>query len=1119
MSKPNKQLARKPRAAPITGRRKLGPDGPPAERSSKPPLLGRLPPRRDAETDPSLEGDSVDAELRRRHADHPGHVTARADRTRARPLRQADLCSDDGSAPSVDAPFDARNFLTSPAALAVRIPRDAEPALKKLGIPYRVTDMAPQSHPVAHAVRAYCVKSAIGYFINLRKTSMLDFFGQSSRTVTLWTEMTEDLRTAAAGRRQTNPVRFRITVHRAIHTAKDVIRIGEATSGFDVLGHQFDCMLAVDIYEADVNLVCEQAARCGLAIILQRRYTEPFGMDEAGGYVVRDGALTSFPDFHTAPYHHKAEAPFGRPGMRSITVDGADRYVAWDSSPVGNTDMNSAYLRVTDEFVFHKTLPVEPEPTPVHLSSLGLLVDSYFPIDSGWLPTLATYCPVLVESCPIHRGLLGELRTTIGAQAGTAHLLRRAERIGREFFDMDAQSLAALDGLTAGFPSKVIRATIDVAIADSMETYKRSMSVIARSRTGFSILAWRFGIRMLLWVGALVALAMLLLWWYFDTVVSVCYGSASMLLVWRLIIAVRHAELQFKLACPADYLDHGEIYAAARPPARQIPVWECGQPFHATDWDNSRNASHYWSTEITGASWSDAYHTAPTVHAAPITNIVPLSTVVHHGRSLSNAMGGFKRWLGTYEPRVDEWQGVELLGDMEVQVYSEQEYLNSVKNRAAEAKALQEIADGYDVMSASAAPHQVFVKPDEGTVPKLDNEPGAKPYSKPRIIITCRDQANAFVGPWIKGMHRELRRRFPVDGPPEKLGHWNTVRHYGPGASLEELEQFFTRAQAPRPGECFVTFTGDDIEIAVGGKRARFAGTDFSAYDQSQNEGSIMAEMDEYTAAGMPGEVVSSLIAQATADLVYVDAKAGVSLRLRNGYKGRKRFYRVTGGKNTTVGNTTTTMRAVSHAIRLMGPEFDFELLREVLADLGFSTKMELRDTMAGGVYLKSMVVRTLDGGWTLTPLLGRALKMVRSREDPSRYCPSRLLPITVRRRVGASLFIDGIMDSNRHFVSHPMFAALADHAYSCLSRAERLCYRALKPMSRLIMHSCSGQLAYLEQDSVDRSAVGLDWGPLYERYELTPADLDSALQQLSGLDMFVAPAECGLFTRIARLD
>lgn len=288
---------------------------------------------------------------------------------------------------------------------------------------------------------------------------------------------------------------------------------------------------------------------------------------------------------------------------------------------------------------------------------------------------------------------------------------------------------------------------------------------------------------------------------------------------------------------------------------------------------------------------------------------------------------------------------------------------------------------------------------------------------KPRAIVDLDTANHARHLPWARGIMAGLKKLWHGDGEGRLIKF--VVRDGGPechravrifiGSGADP--GFMTnigKALATAEKEAVLVLAGDDVLINLGAwaqdTHHKFLESDFSSFDQSQDEGPLIVArrvwMDAIGAADMvdctpAGEKVgiSALFDEATTCAFQVQARSG------SGASSRGLKIRGNAGCQMPTGTAFTTL--VSTVDDLLFWLFVLSKNKTVTQDsieyasvrLGFEVKSKFHAQLQAATFLKGWFFPG-DSGWHWLPLPSCVLKMGKTFESPAKMFPDSPNPL-----------------------------------------------------------------------------------------------------------------------------
>jgi len=299
---------------------------------------------------------------------------------------------------------------------------------------------------------------------------------------------------------------------------------------------------------------------------------------------------------------------------------------------------------------------------------------------------------------------------------------------------------------------------------------------------------------------------------------------------------------------------------------------------------------------------------------------------------------------------------------------------------------------------------------------------------KPRALSNLSPILQARAGPeileatrrlhaiWDWDMTTPARRAVSPYGPEGRVS-WAIYIVFGSDATDKLLTEWWERVTLLPPCTVVILVAGDDVLVVVINPSGSIDITeaDFTMFDQSQSTGPLRHEARALTYLGVTPEVTRLLLASAAAPYIAKD-RDGYSLRILHA----ERPMRVTGGPNTTIGNSIVAADAWAEAMAVIvnqtTPPFDTASMTKQLGQLGFRIKIKAVPNINHATFLKGMWYpvgpRDMWG-----PLPSRILKVGKSLTDPRAIYRTRDLNAAGR------LFLADMAHCYGQFVQVPLLA------------------------------------------------------------------------------------------------
>jgi len=282
-------------------------------------------------------------------------------------------------------------------------------------------------------------------------------------------------------------------------------------------------------------------------------------------------------------------------------------------------------------------------------------------------------------------------------------------------------------------------------------------------------------------------------------------------------------------------------------------------------------------------------------------------------------------------------------------------------------------------------------------------EPGKE---KGRVICNVRPAFQWHTGPYVYEATARIKTVFgfredglahegniDADGTPYYLT-------YGSGASTYQLNLWKQIVDEDPVGN-YVIAAGDDCVARIDGQ---WYCSDFSSFDTSEGNGPLGFERRCLKAVGVPDDILDALRNISEAPMVYHNRWLRKhSPGTPNSYivKHANRPWRVTGGPDTTVGNTLVSLGAwgliLNRHLKGVKP------LESSFASLGFKVKLNPCDEHKL-IFLRGRwihIVTAARAAWHWTPCLGKIAKCQKTKANLDLLFPGLALPEQIRQYKG----------------------------------------------------------------------------------------------------------------------
>jgi len=356
-------------------------------------------------------------------------------------------------------------------------------------------------------------------------------------------------------------------------------------------------------------------------------------------------------------------------------------------------------------------------------------------------------------------------------------------------------------------------------------------------------------------------------------------------------------------------------------------------------------------------------------------------------------------------------------------------------------------------------------------------------WMKPRPILAVRtDVVVVTMGPYWD-LWKQVKLRMHCGNPyVEKRGKYLVHCAVCP-SSLDEMSYFLSLALDGAPDSVFIIQSGDDsLCIIVTGNSHVFVELDQSQCDQRQTKSSLTfnAKLDQ--TRGVPRWIAKLMHQQSKADLL-LGGRSNQLRVTRTGRPSEKRQNRVTGGANTTSGNTDTCMAALIHVLLSVTVLTDLSQWQAGFSIFYMKVTGQITDNVHFCSFLKCNIVSDTSGNFHFVPSPSRCLKMGYAKDDPRGTYAALLrhLPKESRLEPACWIHLAGIRASWALTPRHPLVEAVF----------------SLIPPETPIPERVEISWAFLEGGPVEN----LCWGDLNIRYGFDSSEVAECCAELRQME------------------
>jgi hypothetical protein len=287
---------------------------------------------------------------------------------------------------------------------------------------------------------------------------------------------------------------------------------------------------------------------------------------------------------------------------------------------------------------------------------------------------------------------------------------------------------------------------------------------------------------------------------------------------------------------------------------------------------------------------------------------------------------------------------------------------------------------------------------------------------KSRIIANVSPAFQYHVGPAVYEVTRRLKDVLGIERSFDVPFIYSDERRvyltYGAGMTTAELNRWFNHV-VDHPEDSFVIAAGDD-SVVYDSRTKTFYCSDFSSFDQSESKGPLAFQYQAFSLLGMSEDDLDMLKKLHSAPLKYRNRwlskhrpEVENYLRIRHA----DRPFRMSGGPDTTVGNTLVSLASWLHV--LAG-----EVTVQAFQELGFKVKLNATQEPCKCLFLRGRWL-DLEGAYYWTPCLGKIVKLGKTKADLKRLFPK------MSKEEAVTQYQAQMAECLRAYAWNPVWAAL----------------------------------------------------------------------------------------------
>lgn len=245
---------------------------------------------------------------------------------------------------------------------------------------------------------------------------------------------------------------------------------------------------------------------------------------------------------------------------------------------------------------------------------------------------------------------------------------------------------------------------------------------------------------------------------------------------------------------------------------------------------------------------------------------------------------------------------------------------------------------------------------------------------KGRLIANVSPALQYYVGPSVYEATRRIKQHFNLTDAAVVIGGRRVVFSYGAGRDTKFLNDWFN-ATVQDPEVSRVICAGDDSVVYDSRTQTRYC-SDFSSFDLSEGKGPLDLQAEVLYKMGMRREELDVLARMHRAKLVYNKNGEYISVR-------HARPFRMSGGPDTTVGNTVVSMAAWAAVLA-------DKVTPEAFEALGFRVKLNPSE-IHRCIFLRGRWIHVAER-WHWTPCIGKILKLSMTKADLNTMFPKKTI-------------------------------------------------------------------------------------------------------------------------------
>jgi hypothetical protein len=292
---------------------------------------------------------------------------------------------------------------------------------------------------------------------------------------------------------------------------------------------------------------------------------------------------------------------------------------------------------------------------------------------------------------------------------------------------------------------------------------------------------------------------------------------------------------------------------------------------------------------------------------------------------------------------------------------------------------------------------------------------------KARVIANVCPAFQYHVGPAVYEVTKRLKSLFAVDnvgipGYEYRLDDGRKVwLTYGAGLTSKQLNAWFAHV-IENPCDSYVIAAGDD-SVVYDARDGTFYCSDFSSFDQSESKGPLQFQYKLFRLLGMCDDDIEMLKKLHSAPLAYQNRwlrknRPWVENYLKIYHGGRP--FRMSGGPDTTVGNTAVSLASWLHVL-------SGEVTEQAFKNLGFKVKLNGTKDPGQCLFLRGRWLH-LSSGFYWTPCLGKIPRLGKTKANLQ-----LLFPDAANEEERRSLYLAQLAESVRGASWNPVWKVWVD--------------------------------------------------------------------------------------------